>query len=1268
MDGATHANRRAKTGWRTALTPQLYLPRMDAGKPDIGEATSLASTVGRRSAARSTSGGATMQCPNCATENPQEAQFCFRCGNALAQACPNCGGALPDEAAFCPHCGHDVAGPTGDDDGLRRYIPEELLAKLSRAATSGLSGERRRVTMLFCDVEGSTAAAENLDPEEWAELMNGAFEHLIAPIYRYEGTLARLMGDAVLAFFGAPISHEDDPERAVRAGVEILAEVEHYKLRVKRDWGVDFDVRVGINTGLVVVGAVGSDLRVEYTAMGDAVNIAARMEQTAEPGTVRISTATRQLVERLFEFEDLGEVEVKGRTETVGAHRIVRALGRAAQIRGVEGLRAPLVGRDAELDTLRQSVTELTTTGAGRVVSVMGEAGLGKSRLVAELREALDAAGELARVEWSEGRSLSYETATPFAPVREIVRRLAGITDSDADSAARRRLDTLTGRVVPGRASDVSLFLAAMLGLELPADEAARIGFFAADQLRIETFRAVRDLLEGIAGQQPLVVVFEDLHWADSATIDLVTDLLDMAERSPLLLLVAFRPRRDDPSWAVHERAEREHPHLHVTVELTPLGDDATRLLVGSLLDVDGLPEPVRDTILEKAEGNPFFVEEVVRTMIDQGLIHREDGRWSAAPDIGEMVVPDALSALVTTRLDRLDDRAKEVAQAASVLGREFRYDELVALLGQVEQLDASLVDLQRREFLREVARVPKRRFRFKHSLLQESIYETVLLKTRRQLHAAAADFLEELQPERVEDIAEHLLRGRQLERAVPYLVTAGERALAAHALPEATRRFVRAVELLGDTEDSDLLRRALEGLGKAREHSFDFQGAAETYTRLRDEGEQRGNTSMWISGQNKLALVTGFVFGRQDEALAVLAESETLARSTPDDSGLVEACMHQCYIHTLGANFEQVEHYMREVKRLGTKLDNVETYLFGLSHLANTMVYLTRFDEGLEQAQEALAKAEEIGHLKFQAELLVAPIATCHMRNGDFDKAMAAVERGMEIALRIGSREDEAFAAAIQGRFAMMRGDLEDALSLVRRSVSAADATGVPMVRALSLCFEGSCYLQIGGPMLQRAVDLHTQTLELMGMPTGSVLGTWLRADMAQCALEAGDVDLAAEMVDHALNTPNATMHLMRPQALLAAAQVALAQDRPDDARAFVDELESYVTERQMQDHAMTAAMARAIVEAETGHHEEALLHLERCADIATSMDFRRVLLDIRARQARSLDALGRHDEATEIRASANSVVSEIAASFQDPGLKSAFLAGSGALLAGPA
>ncbi len=768
-----------------------------------------------------------MICLDCQAENPEGSSFCMSCGTRLL-ACASCGTALPASAAFCFSCGHPVDSEGGSASGaappeiapaaggaeeppVRRYIPPELLVKLEEAG--GVQAERRRVTMLFCDVTGSTAAAQHLDPEEWADIMNGAFEHLIAPIYRYEGTLARLMGDAVLAFFGAPIAHEDDPERAVRAALDILREIEPYREEVRKRWDFDFNVRIGINTGLVVVGAVGSDLRVEYTAMGDAVNIAARMEQTAEPGTVQVSGETQQLVSRLFEFEDLGPVDVRGRDERVHGYRVLRALERPVTTRGIEGLRPMLIGRDRELAAL-DSATDAVLGGQGRIVALQGEAGLGKSRLVAELRDRLQSDGREQSLVWCEGRALSYETTVPYTPVREIVRGLAGIAADHSSTERWQRLGELVRGALPAREASVTPFLGALVEAELPAEQQDRVAYLDPPKLRGEIFRAVLELVEALTLRRPLVVVFEDLHWADSASLDLVRELLALCGRSALLLLLVFRPNREDGSWLLHETAEREFPHLYEAIQLKALETEQTRALVASLLAVDGLSVQVRALIVDKAEGNPYFVEEVVRSLIDRGVVQREGDRWVARDAVSSIDVPDTLSAVLTTRLDRLGERARSVVQAASVIGREFRYDELVAVLGDERGLDEVLLELQRREFVREVERVPRRVFRFKHVLVQEAAYETVLLRRRAELHAAVASFIEQLQPERVEEIADHLLRAGESERAIPYLVSAGERAARAYSLPEAIARLERALELLDEDADARLMQRALEALG----------------------------------------------------------------------------------------------------------------------------------------------------------------------------------------------------------------------------------------------------------------------------------------------------------------------------------------------------------------------------------------------------------------------------------------------------------------------
>ena len=1197
-----------------------------------------------------------MICSNCSTENPVGAAFCMSCGSKLGSACTNCGADLAPGAAFCSACGTPVEGGSDSDEGLRRYIPAELLSKLKFAAESGgMEGERRTVTMLFCDVQGSTAAAEQMDPEEWADVMNGAFDHLIAPVYRYEGTLARLMGDAVLAFFGAPIGHEDDPERAVRAGLEILEAIEPYKAEVKREWGLDIDVRVGINTGLVVVGAVGSDLRVEYTAMGDAVNTAARMESTAQPGTVHISADTRRLVDKLFEFEDLGEVEVKGKSEPVPTFRVVKALPRPETLRGIGGLQSPLIGRETELDQLRSAIAG-SASGKGGIVSIIGEAGLGKSRLVAEARaHAMDQGG----IHWHEGRSLSYETATPYAPAKRIVQSICGLTGSESPAEAWRRIDDAVARVAPGRADSITPFLAWILGVDLPEEHEHRLEYLEPPQLRSEAFRSIIELVSGIAMNEAVVLVFEDLHWADPASLDLVRELLSAAATTRLLLVLLFRPRRQEGSWEIHETAGRDFAHAYTDLVLEPLPEADTRDLIANLLAVDGLPEQVRAEILAKSEGNPFFVEEIVRSLIDRELVVHDGKQWTATEHVASVAVPENLAAVLTTRLDALDERGRHIAQAASIVGREFRYDELAACLPDLSGIDDGLVDLQRRELIIEVTRIPKRLFRFRHALLQEATYETVLLKQRTRLHAAVADFLERTQPGRVEDLAAHLVKAREWDRAVPHLVAAGEKAARSYAVHSAIDLLQTALDHMDDDTPAELMRRALETLGQAHQFLFDMEGAATAYRRLGEEGDRRDDTAMKISSLNKFGLIRALFLDERDAGLNDIEKAEAMARDLDETGGVIESCISQCYIRTAHAEFDQVAYYMNEVTTLGSETGSTESTLFGMAHLANTLVYLTRFDEGLEEAEKTLAKAEEFGNLQYQAEMLTFAIPMCHLRNGDMAAATGALERGMEIAQRIGARDSEAFAAVFQGKLAMEQGYLEAALGLFRRTIEASDATGVPYIMALGRCVTGTCYLHIGGPMVERALALHRETLDMMEQPTGTVLGAWMWTEIGQCVLAAGEVVEARQLFEKALTEQTAPMYLLRPGALAGVIQVALLDGDLDTARQRLAELEEYITERDMKDQQMLLMYTRAVVAAGGGEHEAALETLDPLAAACEEFGMRRMLLDAHQARATSLEALGRTDEATSARDALNAVAQSIAGDISDAELKAAFLEG---------
>ena len=726
-----------------------------------------------------------------------------------------------------------------------------------------MQGERRIVTMLFCDVSGSTAAAEALDPEEWAEIMNGAFEHLIAPVYRYEGTLARLMGDAILAFFGAPIGHEDDPQRAVLAGLDILKGIAPYREDVKSKWGLDFNVRVGINTGLVVVGEVGSDLRVEYTALGDAINLASRMEQTAQLGTIQISEDTHKLVAPLFEFEELGGIQVKGKSEPVEAYRVLGPRAKPGRSRGIEGLDSPLVGRDQQVASLRGAVSELRQ-GRGQIVSLMGEAGLGKSRLIAELRKELEdegairangvASGEAGPgLSWHEGRSLSCESSKPYAPFVNLSNSYLELSSEHKQEEGYAKVRARIAELLPGRVAETAPFIAALLDVDVTGEELERIRHLRPPQLREGVFRAIQEVFEALALTRPCVLVLEDLYWSDSTSLDLLEQLMPLTDRADFMILSLFRPQRQEPSWRFHELAQRDYQHRYSSVVLEPLNEDDSRALVANLLAIEDLPEAVRGPILSKAEGNPFFVEEVIRSLLDAELVVREDSRWRATREIENIAVPDTLAGVITARLDRLDEQSRHVLQTALVIDREFQFGTLQDVHDTGEGLEQALTELQRRELIREKSREPHRVYAFKHVLTQETAYASLLLRTRRELHRRVAECWEQMEPERVGDIARHLLEADEPARALPYLVDAADRAARAYSTPEAIELFEKALKILTQVKDAGLARRAHEGLGGALTFANDVPRAVENYHSMFHEAQEYEDMPMQVSALNKL-------------------------------------------------------------------------------------------------------------------------------------------------------------------------------------------------------------------------------------------------------------------------------------------------------------------------------------------------------------------------------------------------------------------------------
>jgi class 3 adenylate cyclase len=574
------------------------------------------------------------------------------------------------------NCGQPVGPSTPVDDArltrLAASTPAPLAQKVRDA--SELAGERRTVTSLFLDVADATVMADQVDPENWTAIMNGAFDRFYRVIYHYEGTIARLMGDALLAFFGAPVAHEDDPVRAVRAALELLDLAGKYAIEVQRQHGVDFAVRIGLNTGPVIVGTVGSDLRYDYTPMGGAINLAARLQAAAQPMTVLISENTYRFVAPLFAIEEAGLLEIKGRATPLRAYQVQGTKAERGRTRGLAGLLSPMVGRDAELTVLLQ-LCEAVQAGLGRAVLVVGEPGLGKTRLITEWKSAVEAQHTGAPSElsyWATGHCLSYGQGLAYHLLIDLLRSMIGVPEGAEEPETRATLQALTRDLFDGETMEVYPYLGHLLMLKLEGAALEQVRALDPQALQSQYLAAFRRLLQSMSSRRPLVLVLEDLHWADPSSTELLIKLLPLVSSVPMLLCLVARPDHDAPAWKLVTAVREVMGGSLTEITLGALSERDSRQLVANLLEIEELPEAMRALILRKAEGNPFFVEEVIRMLIDHGAIVRRQGGWVAGEKIEQVEIPDNLEGLLMARIDQLPDESRQVLRVASVIGRQF--------------------------------------------------------------------------------------------------------------------------------------------------------------------------------------------------------------------------------------------------------------------------------------------------------------------------------------------------------------------------------------------------------------------------------------------------------------------------------------------------------------------------------------------------------------------------------------------------------------------
>ena len=1012
-----------------------------------------------------------MKCPQCQHDNLRAASFCAGCGARLALACGSCGEGLPEGARFCPRCGQATTTNTAaavrspaPDSYTPTYLAEKILS--SRAA---LEGERKQVTVLFADLKGSMELLADRDPEQARKLLDPVLERMMEAVHRYDGTVNQVMGDGIMALFGAPVAHEDHAVRACYAALHMQELVKAHAEQAFRTHGITVRIRVGLNSGEVLVRSIRSDLRMDYTAVGQTTHLAARMEQLAPPGAIWITADTLRLAENFVRVQPLGPIPVRGLDAPVEVYEViaageVRTRFRAAALRGL----SRFVGRDAEMEQLR-SALEAARSGHGEVVAVVGEPGVGKSRLFHELTRSHRAVGCLIL----QASGLSYGGTLSYLPVIDVLKAYFRIDERDDARSTRAKAtghlltldDTLKDLLPP------VLWLLDALPKQDPLWD------LEPPQRRQRTLDAVSRLLVRESEVQPLVLMFEDLHWIDTETQALLDALVERVPAASILLLVNYRPEYRH-GWTGKA--------FYRQLRIDTLPPETAEELLQELIGGGPALGPLKRLLIERTDGNPFFLEETVRALTETGVLASERGAYRVVKDAQAIQVPTTVQALLASRIDRLPPEERRLLQAAAVIGKDVPFVLLQAVAEDETELHRDLAHLQAAEFLHEARLFPELEYAFKHALTHEVAYASLVHERRLALHRGVLEALErrlaDRPSEECERLARHAVGAESWDKAAWYLRQAAQRAIerssyaAAAALlrqslqvlarlPETPEALAQAIDArlelrialvpLGQYEDVLAVMREAEGLAvRLDDRARLGRVLADICARLRN-----------VSGEHRQAIEVG------RRALAISAET--------DDRELELEAQYR-----IGQAYFAIGDYPHAIDSLSRCVEGaregrqVSPLFASWSHawLALTLSSVGRFVDARAQAQDALGIAQGADHPFSIAEALTA-VGSVLLAQGDVDPAIETLERA-RVLIRAWNLQTWAAPARLGYAYVLCGRSLEarEVLEEVARHSTTMSALGVG--RALQLAWLGEAYLLEG--RLDEALEHAQQSLSL--------------------------------------------------------------------------------------------------------------------------------------------------------------------------------------------
>jgi len=1001
-----------------------------------------------------------MKCFACQSENRDGVKFCEECGIEIALACPRCDNRIPVGKKYCGECGQklgpdEVAQPEAliDYDRPDSYTPKFMAEKILTTRSS-LEGERKLVTVFFSDVTGFTSLSETLDPETVHQIMDGCFKILMQEIHKYEGTINQFTGDGVMALFGAPLAHEDHAQRACHAALAIQKSMDLYGRKVNAEFGVDFKMRIGLNSGPVVVGAIGNDLRMDYTAVGDTTNLAARMESLAEPGGILVSDSTYRLVKNYFEIESLGEIPVKGKQKLQAAYKLIRVSAvrsrmDASRARGL----IEYIGRKDEMHDLQKALTKVRS-GRGQVVGVVGEAGIGKSRFVLEMHRRED---EPCR--YIESRCLQYSSSIPFLPLLEMFRSFFDIGEGESSQGIngklKTRLEDLDTDLIPSLPAFRHLF-------SLPAGE-SQWESLEPKEKRMKTFEAIRNFFIRLSQDTPLIIMIDDLQWLDKTSEEFISYFIEWISNAQILLLLLYRPEYNHP-WGSKS--------FYTQIGIYPLSKDESKQFVGCILNDGEISEKIERFIIKRTSGNPLFMEELAYTLIDNRTIFKENGGYRLDETASQHQVPDTIQGIVAGRMDRLEDNIKTTLQVASVIGRSFVFRILETIPGLSEDLKTYLLRLQSLELIYEKRVFPELEYIFRNVITQEVAYNSLLFNRRRELHGLIGMVIEEMYSIRLEEfyevLAHHFSKSDHHGRTFKYLKLSGNKALQNNSAWEAFAFYKKAFAILEQhTEDPAQKKNKLEIL-HAMLSPIILLNFPEDSLGLLEEGAK---ISRALNDQRSLIRFysnIGFYYtvkGQPQEGISFSGKAFEEATAINDLTAMAQAAPDLCLSHLTTGRFLKVVKIASKMVHAIHKAEKERENFGGpaivypvfYSQSGVSLAYLGRFDEAMANCMYGLEEAQDSENL-FSISLCRYYTGLAFSLRGVWDEARNHFMRCLEVLEQVEFIQVEALAKGALGVTEAYLGNPNHGRALAEEGLNAFQGAGRKGMVSILQCYVGIC------------------------------------------------------------------------------------------------------------------------------------------------------------------------------------------------------------------